>query len=167
MKLIFQASCTPYGLLISKTTRSMWTHVIVAFDDGTTYQARAGKGVFKSTVDAAISGMKWTYAYRIDEVVGANEEEARKFCEAQLGKTYDYLSLLNFVWPFKVSLNVESKWVCSEYASAASGAGGVPLLRQKDFLLTPGELALSPMLKEVTPTTARGWKEVLKGLFPS
>lgn len=165
MKLIFLASCSPYGLLISKTTRSMWTHVIVAFDDGTTYEARAGKGVFKSTVQASMSNLKWTYAHRVDEVVGVDDQKAREFCESQLGKGYDYLALLNFVWPFKINANVNDKWICSEFSNAAALAGGVELLRERSYLITPGEEALSPLLKEVEPTYARDWKDVLTSII--
>lgn len=165
MKLIFLASCSPYGLLISKTTRSMWSHVIVAFDDGTTYEARAGKGVFKSTTQASLSNLKWTYAHRVDEVVGVDDVKAREFCEAQLGKGYDYLALLNFVWPFKINVNTKDMWICSEFANGASSAGGVSLLREPSYLITPGELALSPLLKEVEPTYARNWKDVITSII--
>lgn len=168
MQVIYQASCSPFGIGVSKVTKSIWSHVICVFDDGTTIEARAGKGVFKSTKEKALSNLKWTYAYQITEIKLPDEAAARKFAESVVGQTYDYLALLNFLLPFRtpgLSLDVKSKWFCSELLFAIVKAGGAQLLRDQARFVSPDMAFLSPIQTVVVDTVYRPWKEVVNSII--
>jgi hypothetical protein len=164
MKLVFYATVSPFGILISKVTRSRWSHVEMIFDDGTVYFARAGQGVGKSTWAGRLAKMKWTYHWEVDSIELADEQAARDFLEAQLGKTYDWLAVFGFILPFRANLDVKSKWFCSELAQAACAAGGTPLVRDKARYVNPEMAYLSTALKLEEEGT-RPWKEVFKSIF--
>lgn len=167
MQVIYQASCSPFGLGVSKVTRSQWSHVVMVFDDGVTFEARAGKGVFKSTKDAALKNLKWVYGYEVTDIKLPDEAAAREFAESCVGQTYDYLALLNFLIPFRVpglNLDVKSKWFCSELLFAVVKAGGTQLLRDQARYVSPEMAYLSPIQTVVTPATYRPWKEVINSI---
>lgn len=41
MQILFIAAADPFSLLVSWVTRSPWSHVVVVFSDGTTFEALA------------------------------------------------------------------------------------------------------------------------------
>jgi hypothetical protein len=78
------------------------------------------------------------------------DERARmiSFLDAQVGKRYDWASVLRFVSRRKTDpFQATRRWFCSELAHAAWTVGtGIPLLRLPSSEISPGLLAASPFL---------------------
>lgn len=167
MQILFIAACDPWSLLVSWITRSPWSHVVVVFSDGTTFEARALRGVFRSTLAAHMRGMRWTYRWEVANMPGGavDAASARAWCESQVGRAYDWLALVNFLLPWVARrLDVRSHWFCSEFAARASQEAGGRLLRQDDARISPAMLYLSPLLS-TSAAGRRTWRQVLRSVF--
>lgn len=69
------------------------------------------------------------------------------FARAQIGKPYDYQSLLGFI--IKRDWQEPDAWFCSELVAAAFQMAGFPLLRTDEVSrISPSTLSLSPFLVE-------------------
>jgi uncharacterized protein YycO len=90
------------------------------------------------------------------EIVGLTDEQRARietFLVAQIGKPYDYLAILGFM--FRKPLQKPSRWFCSELVFAACQAAGIKLLaRIPPWKVSPDLLAISPLLlvKNIKPT---------------
>lgn len=77
-------------------------------------------------------------------------EQVRDFMMEQLWKPYDYTMVARFISRRQASRKQSGKWFCSELVFAAFLAAGVPLLdRIEPWAVSPGLLALSPLLKQL------------------
>lgn len=167
MQILFIAAADPWSLLVAWVTRSPWSHVAIAFEDGATFESRALRGVYRSSLDAHVRHLRWTYRWEVANMPGGAVDvaAARAWCESQVGQAYDWLALVNFLLPwFARRLDVRSHWFCSEFAAQAAQQAGAPLLREDDARISPAMLYLSPLL-----TTAaagrRSWRQVLASIF--
>lgn len=134
--------------LIRWQTRSRWSHAAI-LDPGTMqmYEAWQGGGV----------RMKWwpnvtdRKDIEVFDVPVTNEQRVAMciFLRAQLGKRYDYLSVIRFVTRHRSK--DDSKWFCSEMVYAAFQAAGINLLAPDVMAweVSPGMLAKSPLLQKV------------------
>jgi uncharacterized protein YycO len=78
------------------------------------------------------------------EVTDAQGAAIIAFLVAQIGKPYDWRSLLGFL--VRRDWREPDSWFCSELVVAAFEAGGVKLLRTDDVeRISPSTLALSPL----------------------
>lgn len=74
---------------------------------------------------------------------------ALAWSKGQLGKRYDYLSILRFVTRRK-NRKDNGKWFCSEFAFVAAEKAGVALLQRiPPAEVSPGHFVMSPLLHEV------------------
>jgi uncharacterized protein YycO len=73
-------------------------------------------------------------------------DAAREFLVKQVGRKYDYLGVLGFVFRAP-SLHRRKKWFCSELVAEAYAYAAYPLLRSPSYKVYPGMLAASPMLR--------------------
>jgi len=84
-------------------------------------------------------------------VTGETPEQTaiiRAFLLDQVGKSYDYLGIMGFVFR-SPRLHSKRRWFCSELVAEAYATAGLPLLRLPAFKVYPGMLAASPMLKHI------------------
>lgn len=74
-----------------------------------------------------------------------------RFLLDELDKSYDYGSVLRFVSREQAARRDSGKWFCSELVFAALQKGGLNLLsRIEPWAVSPGLLAYSPYLKQIT-----------------
>lgn len=152
-------SSTFIAMLIKWQTRSPYSHVSVTLTDGTIIEAKEGKGVRHLTP----TDLDW-HKYR--ELIRQGKIEAYRadvpadavpvieaFLKREIGAKYDWLGVVRFVSRRKHRAN--GKWFCSELASAAFEAAGVPLLlRVPSWNVSPGDLVGSHRLSPLAPAAA-------------
>jgi uncharacterized protein YycO len=81
-------------------------------------------------------------------VTPEQRDAALAWAKGQLGKRYDYLSILRFVTRRK-NREDNGKWFCSEFAFVAAEKAGVSLLQRiLPAEVSPGHFVLSPWLHE-------------------
>jgi uncharacterized protein YycO len=85
---------------------------------------------------------------RIYRVPGLHSETVEKLLTSQLGKKYDWLGILGFV--FRRRTQNQDRFFCSELIYWACRMAGLELLREVEpWQVSPGELATSPFLEFV------------------
>ena len=128
------------GALIRWQTRSPYSHASMLIE-GKHYESVAGKGVVRSPLS------KSAELFLVD---GIDDTSAASFVDKQLGKGYDYSSVLRFVSRKQASRKSSRKWFCSELVYATCQKGGIELLRAvAPWEVSPGMLSRSPLLKEM------------------
>lgn len=130
--------------LIRWQTRSVYSHAALLMPDGKIIESWQGEGVrTKQLTD-------WSNIDQF-EVVGMTSEQwidAIEFARLQIGRGYDYLGVIRFI--SRRSMPANGRWFCSELVFMALRVAGVDLLaRIEAGEVSPGVLALSPLLKEV------------------
>lgn len=148
MRIVFSASNNIGGVVIRLFTASPWNHVDVLFDDGTLIGATSEDGVQKTTLQHRLEAYQ-VRSYKIDRIDLKDEQAARRFAEAQVGKQYDWGGVFGTV--FRTDLERRSKWFCSELVAAICAAGGTPLVRMKHHRITPARIDTCPLLIPVQP----------------
>lgn len=133
--------------LIRWQQRTDVSHISVIDNDDSLIEAREFHGVVQTrTLQDAQNEQ------RVDvlEVLVRPEcrERALAWARSQIGKRYDYLSILRFVTR-KQNRKDNGKWFCSEFAYVAAEKAGVALLRRiAPAEVSPGHFVLSPLLHE-------------------
>lgn len=98
----------------------------------------------------------WTDISDIDffVVTGVyNNTRAVEFLDAQLGAGYDWFGILRFLPRWRKS---NDRWFCSELVFEALRRSGITLLRGIPATkVTPGALACSPFLTQISGETLR------------
>ena len=81
-------------------------------------------------------------------VTPEQRDRAITWAKAQIGKRYDYLSIIRFVTR-KANRKDNGKWFCSELAFVAALKAGVALLQRiNPAEVSPGHFVISPYLHE-------------------
>lgn len=124
MKLLFCTSNLPGALAIRAITWSSWSHVAILLDDGSAIEATWPK---VRRVDAALIKSKHS-KWQVVDVPVPDEQAAVKFAMSQIGKPYDVSALFGIM--FHRNWADDSKWFCSELATAVLKAGGLKLFRE-------------------------------------
>jgi len=88
---------------------------------------------------------KWDF-FEI-KISAENEKKVREFCEAQIGKKYDWRAII-FSQLFELNRENSKKWFCSEICAAALQRVGF-LKNEKPHLLSPNELFVALRRDEV------------------
>lgn len=110
----FHSSNTVFGKAIKFFSRGQYTHVSIGVN-GYIYEAREGKGVIRRKADTDLKSVNYVHFFDLDE------KAVEEFLKKQLGKGYDWLGVLSFVWRFiRQGRNV---WYCSELALVALAKG--------------------------------------------
>lgn len=136
----FSFSNTALGRVICAATWSRWSHVGVVVDDDL-YSARIGDGVGFETPAPPERRQRFRVHTTAEEA-----ESIRRALVGQLGKPYDLTGVIAIA--IHRDWRSTDSWFCSELIAWAFEKAGRPLLRA-DHLnrITPGMLALSPLLK--------------------
>lgn len=133
--------------LIKWQSRSAYSHAAIVDDFGHVWESREGKGVQWMESVSASDACPVDLFY----VATTPEQDAQilSFLKAQEGKPYDWTMVLRFISRRQASREQAGKWFCSELVFAAFQAAGVQLLqRVEPWAVSPGLLALSPMLMD-------------------
>lgn len=127
--------------LIRWQSRSQYSHAALLMPDGRIVESWQGDGVrVKEIAD-------WTDVEAYD-VIGMTDFQwdlALDFALELVGSGYDYKAVMRFISRRPASDN--ERWFCSELVFAALESAGVPpLARISAAAVSPGMLALSPLL---------------------
>jgi len=148
MKIVFSTTNTLGGALIRFGTMSNWCHVDLLFNDGILIGATS-KGVERMTLRERLLGSYNVTEYRVDEIELPQEDKAREFAEAQVGKKYDFTAVLAFALPWRTNWDEPTRWFCSELVAACVNQGGVTIARKNMWRVSPAFLETSPLLKTI------------------
>lgn len=150
MKILLFTAHDGSGLstFIKWQTRSCYAHAAILFENKTVIEAHIRKGVWEYSShlidwkEAHIFNVRTTQSQRLT---------AQEFLRAQLGCEYDKLGVFRFITRQPSVVNAR-RWFCSELVFAAYQQVGIQLLsRIEPWAVSPGLLALSPLLvKEPT-----------------
>lgn len=99
------------GRTIRFVSRGNYNHVSIGIN-GYVYESNPTTGVTKKQADGNYCNtIAWHHSFDL------NEEEVMYFLEGQLGKKYDIIGALSFIWIFfKPRIGF---WYCSELATVA------------------------------------------------
>jgi hypothetical protein len=130
-------------------TRGQFGHAATCYDEGgvpTIYESQYPHGVTRRLFDRKkdhVRGVEW---YRVD----CDEESALRFARQQLGKRYDYWSVLRFVTRRQEDKESRGMWFCSEYTFAQVLKGGARLFNECDPCnVSPSILPMSVLIHRV------------------
>ena len=122
-------------------TRSQYSHAAIQLEDGSIIESWQGDGVRRKY----LSDWEGVDVFDIAGAPDLNEEEIKEFLLDQLGKGYDYRSVLRFLT--KKKGDASKSWFCSELVFEAVKAGGLNLLeRVEGWQVSPSVLSFSPCL---------------------
>lgn len=150
MLLAFYKPTTWKDRLVCWFTDKKYSHVSIEFSNGDVVEASPKYGVRKVGLieEAAVLGDVIDF-YEI--TVDCDEAKVRKFVNKQIGKPYDWPMVIRFVIRKGRDKPHDKSWFCSELVYSAIEAGGVKLLDNIEaWKVTPGELAQSPLLRQIT-----------------
>lgn len=100
--------------LIRFFSAGSYSHASIRVGD-VVYEAQYGKGVRKVAASLfPTTNVKATLDFMADD---AQMVSVTQFLEDQVGKRYDYLGILSFLWMFV--RQKEGKWFCSELATVS------------------------------------------------
>lgn len=144
MKVLLFKGGDPISWLVCTQTRSPYSHAALLDKCGCcVLESFPGTGVRRRT----LTQDDWK---RIDvfDVRGMSRDQweiARAFALSQLGKKYDWRSVLRFLDKLPASNN--DRWFCSELVHSALAEAGVRLLeRIPSAEVSPALLAVSPLM---------------------
>lgn len=114
MKLAFQRSdSTALGWFVRLFERGEYSHVELLFSDGVSFSCVANEGASAFGVRKRVTAYDDTWTLVDVDVTPIQEELARAFCEGSIGKPYDVISLLGYV--FKGGKVFPHAYICSEW----------------------------------------------------
>lgn len=151
--------------LIRWQTRSDYSHAAVIGPSGEVYESREFKGVRKLRTLAEAAGVAKVDVFEVQTVP---EQDLRilAYLDLQVGKGYDYWSILRFV----SRRNKENRWsrsrlFCSEYVFLAFAEAGIALLsRVESSQVSPALLSMSPLLDSLTTNKGENETAPIGGL---
>jgi uncharacterized protein YycO len=118
-----------------------WSHVEFITPDGY-LGSQAPDGVKLRPFDYCTFAEELKVSVNVPDDVGG---KVIAFANEQLGKPYDYKSILGFI--IKRDWTDDEAWFCSELVAAAFLNAGFPLLRTEECnQVSPSTLSLSPYL---------------------
>ena len=134
--------------VIKWQTRSMYSHAAFYWPDTqTVVEAWHIGGVRQGCIHAAHTPGTIVDYYSVDLPEERSEEEVYLWLMGQVGKAYDYRGVLKFISRRKAAIK-EGKWFCSELVMSGCAHANVHLLlRIANAEVSPGQVALSPLLK--------------------
>jgi len=126
-------------------SRSIYSHAAIQLRDGSIIESWQGDGVRQKL----LTDWKGIDAFDIVNApnigIELDEDGCEEFLRAQIGKDYDYSSVLRFVSRRKGGN--PNRWFCSELVFSALGYAGVDLFERCDpWRVSPGMLVYSPFL---------------------
>ena len=144
MKILGYRGRSVTSRLIQIQTRSEYSHIGVMLSSGAVIEAWQGTGVRQ--IPFPLHGhSKRTRIDVFDVTPDYREDLVELFLRSQIGKRYDYSSVLRFITRRDALDN--DKIFCSELAELAFQSGGLKLLRGNPSHHSPRDTVLSPYLK--------------------
>lgn len=132
--------------LIRWRTWSKYSHASWILDSGEVIEAWWGGVRLKPCIDSDHTDRTQIDLFRIN-LTRRQREGVEEFLMAQVGKKYDFRSIAKFVSRRAEVAADQDKWFCSELVFAAlASVNRAPLARVPAFKVSPGLLAVSPML---------------------
>jgi len=129
--------------LIQWQTRSPYSHAAIWMPNASVIESANGIGVRHrmACVDDATADV-----FTVPGATAAHWMRAIDFCTAEIGCKYDWIGIARFIT--RKPGGDPDRWFCSELVAAACRAGGFPLLaRIEPWAISPGLLAVSPLLR--------------------
>jgi len=128
-----------------------FSHVGFLFGDEI-MEARPSKGVSIRNI-SELTEKVWIYEYA-EEIESLHK--LREVCNLELGKGYDFMGVLGFVYIFKPLANI-NRWFCSEFVIGMMRKCGVPVLGEAAaYKVSPTVLLLSTAWRLVYERDAQG-----------
>lgn len=138
MNIVFARKPTLGSWLIRFGTWSQWSHCAI-LADAKVIDATMQHGVAERPFVEFVS----EYPDHLMVSVECDESQALAFARSQIGKPYDWLAIVGFV--FRRGWSCGDKWFCSEFVEAALKAGGRQRFREELPRITPRDVwAVSP-----------------------
>lgn len=132
--------------LILWQSRGKFSHAAVVMADDSVIESREFKGVQKRAHFKPVEGQETVKIFDVSTTL-TQEGMIMDFLNKQLGKSYDYLSILRFITREDTNRYTTNTWFCSELVFAAFQHAGINLLaRIEPWAVSPGQLATSPLL---------------------
>lgn len=127
-------------------SRGKFSHASVVLPDNSVIESREFIGVHK--MPAVIPEKGETFKLFNVETTPIQDMAIVAFLEGQVGKDYDYLSILRFITRENTDRYTRNYWFCSELVFSAFRHAGINLLERIDaWAVSPELLSLSPFLK--------------------
>ena len=130
--------------MIKFQTRSEYSHVAIGVKD-TYFEAWHKGGVREFDLNDKEKHSSDTPITFTTLDVKVDEESVYLFLKSQVGKKYDFKSVLRFV--SRRDVRADGKWFCSELVAAALKYGGVEIQHLPYSYLSPRDVMMSPYLK--------------------
>lgn len=130
-----------FSSLIKWQTRGPYSHAYIVIR-GMAYEAD-WRGVRKYRFNTL---RKHEEAWSVPLFVASRITRARMFAEAQVGKKYDFSSVLRFVSRRQASRKSAGVWFCSELVFAIFKHAGLLLLRAEPWEVSPNLLTRSTLI---------------------
>ena len=131
--------------LIQWQTRSPYSHAAIWLPSCSVVESANGIGVrhrVACTDDATAD------VFEVPSATAAQWMRAIDFCTAEIGCKYDWIGIARFLT--RKPGGDPDKWFCSELVAAAFEFAGVPLLeRIEPWAISPGLIAISPLLRRI------------------
>jgi uncharacterized protein YycO len=147
MKVLLFRGRGAMSMAIRWQSRSIYSHAAIQLRDGSIIESWQGSGVQRKI----LTDWKDIDAFDVVDCPERRWELDEEGCEAflvnQIGKGYDYKSVLRFISRRKGG--EPDRWFCSELVYAAIRYAGVDLfLRCEPWRVSPGMLLYSPLLEK-------------------
>lgn len=144
-------STSVVSALIRWQTRSEYSHAsLVCASDGTLLEALEGRGVIVERRLGVDVPREQVDLHVVRGLTAAEQAAMWQWALGQVGKGYDYVSVLRFVTRRAATRRSSGRWFCSELVHAAALHGaGVALQRMDSWRCAPDHLAISPLLERV------------------
>lgn len=143
MKILAYQGKSWLSWLIRFQTRSKYSHIAIELNDGTMIEAWASAGVVHR-VDFKEGHTSGTKVDVYGVKVALSTAKAEQFLKDQVGRKYDWWSVLRFVSHTPASEN--NKWFCSELGLTAIANGFVTLLNGNFSEMSPRDVPMSTLL---------------------
>lgn len=146
MQLNLHRGSSLISKLILWQSRGRYSHASITLRDGRVIESREFIGVH------CLPKLQARKGERIDSYeVATTDRQAdliEHFLVSQLGKKYDYISLIRFISREPVAHWNKRKWFCSELAFEAFRTAGIELLCNIEaWAVSPELLGISPVIK--------------------
>jgi hypothetical protein len=137
--------------LIRWQTRGEYSHAAFLLPDGQILESWPGAGVRIKT----LTDCKGIDVYDVLGISPEQWESALSYAKAQVGKKYDYWSVIRFV--SRRNLPKNAKWFCSELVFVSLVMAGFHLFeRVEGSTVSPAILAITPLLELSAVQTLEG-----------
>jgi len=143
MKILAYKGKSVVSHLIKFQTRSQYSHIGIQLNDGSVIEAWQGEGV-RRIGNPFVGHSKGTEVDVFKIIGDYDDSKVEAYLYDQIGKKYDYVNVLRFVWRRNAADN--EKVFCSELAEMAFIQGGLRLLNGNPSVHSPRDTVMSPHL---------------------